>query len=213
MLNHETKPKIASKSNAGAGADRSSPRSKSHQTTADQLTQKNVESVLHLEEAIRAKANGGDKLADAITRFCGSMFFVWIHAVWYGVWIAVNMALPKDLRFDPFPFSLLTLVVSLEAIFLSTFLLISQNRQSVLDQRRAHLDLQIDLLAEQENTKMLELLEKIACKVGIDLGDDNTIKALAEAIKPEHLAKQIEKTIQRKNGNEGQRGAKKPAQG
>jgi uncharacterized membrane protein len=140
------------------------------------------------------------------------MFFVWIHAVWYGVWIVANVALPGRLRFDPFPFSLLTLVVSLEAIFLATFLLISQNRQSFLDQRRAHLDLQINLLAEQENTKMLELLEKIACKVGVDLGNDNTIQALAEAIKPEHLAKQIEKTIQRKDGREGRRETGKPVQ-
>ena len=165
--------------------------------TVEELTQANVEKVLELERATKASATLGDRLADGITRFCGSMTFVVLHVLWYGGWILANVMLPEQSRFDPFPFSFLTLVVSLEAIFLSAFILISQNRQSILSERRAHLDLQIDMLAEQENTKMIELLEKVACKVGVEVRDDEEIQALAEAVKPEHLARQIDQTIKR----------------
>ena len=72
-----------------------------------------------------------------------------------------------NLAFDPFPYTFLTLVVSLEAIFLSIFILISQNQETQLTERRKHLDLQINLLAEQENTKMLQLLIAISEKVGV----------------------------------------------
>lgn len=162
--------------------------------TAEQITQKNVEKVQALERATQAKATIGDRVAEAVARWCGSMPFVVMHVVWYGIWIMWNTT-PHKFRFDPFPFSLLTLVVSLEAIFLSVFILVAQNRQTSLSERRAHLDLQINMLAEQENRKMLELLEKIACKVGVELCEDAEVKALSEAIKPENLAQQIEKTI------------------
>ena len=85
--------------------------------------------------------------------------------MWFGSWIIFNDF--TSLAFDPFPYTFLTLVVSLEAIFLSTFILISQNHDTQLSERRNHLDLQINLLAEQENTKMLELLQAIASKVGV----------------------------------------------
>ena len=165
--------------------------------TVEELTQANVEKVLELERATSARGRAGDRLADGITRFCGSMSFVVLHVLWYGIWIGANLLLPEARRFDPFPFSFLTLVVSLEAIFLSTFILISQNRQSVINERRSHLDLQIDMLAEQENTKMLELLDKIACKIGVDPRDDEEIKAMEEAVKPDQLARQIDETIKR----------------
>ncbi|MEO8613955.1 MAG: DUF1003 domain-containing protein, partial [Luteolibacter sp.] len=93
--------------------------------------------------------------------------------------------------FDPFPFNFLTLTVSLEAIFLSTFILISENTRSRNDDRRNHLDLQINLLAEQENTKMLRLLHQIGLKVGIDC-EDELLVALEENIHPKKLMEQIE---------------------
>jgi uncharacterized membrane protein len=180
----------------GPRMKRSASKSAGQKRTVDELTQQNVEKVSALEAAMKANATKGDRVADGITRFCGSMGFVALHALWYGVWIVANLVLPEHSRFDPFPFSFLTLIVSLEAIFLSAFILVSQNRQSILSERRSHLDLQIDMLAEQENTKMLELLEKIACKVGVEPCHDQEIKAMAEAVKPEHLAQQIEQSIQ-----------------
>jgi uncharacterized membrane protein len=93
------------------------------------------------------------------------MTFVWVHIAWYSAWILVN-SLPGIHPFDPFPFTFLTFMVSLEAIFLSTFILISQNHETRLSELRNNLDLQINLLTEQENTKMLRMLERIAEKVG-----------------------------------------------
>ena len=134
-----------------------------------------------------------DRLAAGITRFCGSMAFFWVHVGWFGLWIVGNTLILEH-PWDPYPFSFLTLVVSLEAIFLSTFIMISENRQETLAERREHLDLQINLLAEQENTKMLELLEKIATKVGVDPSEDPDVKVLEQATRPEKLAEQIDQT-------------------
>jgi len=117
--------------------------------------------------------------------------FVWVHMIWFGAWVILNV-LPGIPHFDLFPFTFLTLVVSLEAIFLSTFILISQNHQTRLSERRNQLDLQINLLTEQENTKMLKLLERIAEKVGAVTNDDLTLQVL----EPEKLVEQIEKATE-----------------
>ena len=91
-----------------------------------------------------------DRLADAMTSFSGSMLFVYLHIFWFGAWLLVNTGRVGIPPFDPFPYGLLTMIVSLEAIFLSTFVLISQNRFSDEADRRSELDLQIGLLAEHE---------------------------------------------------------------
>ena len=147
---------------------------------------------MRLEEGTQADGSRFERVADAITNFCGSMGFVAFHVVWYGIWIVSNTALPPERRWDPFPFALLTLVVSLEAIFLSAFILISQKREALLSERRAELDLQVNLLSEQENTKVLELLKRIGEKVGVDLANDPDIEALEEATRPEKLLQQID---------------------
>jgi uncharacterized membrane protein len=164
-------------------------------STVHELTQKNIETVMRLEDASKNCHHWTENLANRITSFCGSVSYVLVHIVWYSAWLAWNLLAVKEARFDPFPFSLLTLIVSLEAIFLSTFILISQNQQTKLSDRRAHLDLQVNLLSEQENTKMLELLSKIAAKLGVADSGDKEIKAMSEAIQPEQLARQIEKGI------------------
>ena len=119
------------------------------------------------------------------------MTFVWVHVVWFAGWVLAN-GLPGIRHFDPFPFTSLTLVVSLEAIFLSTFILISQNHETLLSERRNQLDLQINLLTEQENTKMLRMLERIAEKVGANTYDDPSLQVLDQATNPERLVEQIE---------------------
>jgi uncharacterized membrane protein len=159
--------------------------------SAEQLTQQNVETVTRLEEAAREKRTPTDRLAEKIASFCGSMTFVWVHVVWFGAWILLNL-IPGIPHVDPFPFTFLTLIVSLEAIFLSTFILISQNLDSRISERRSHLDLQLNLLSEQENTKMIVMLHAIAAKVGADLTQDSHLKALSEETQPERLIEQIE---------------------
>jgi uncharacterized membrane protein len=121
------------------------------------------------------------------------MSFVWAHLIGFAAWIVINI-IPGVAHFDPFPFTFLTLIVSLEAIFLSTFILISQNQETRLSERRNHLDLQINLLAEQENTKKLTLLERIAKKVGARTDDDPHLQVLEQATQPERLVDQIEET-------------------
>ena len=160
-------------------------------TTGEELTRENVEAMRQLEEAQLGKRTVSDRVAAAIARFCGSMTFVWIHVVGFTGWIGYNV-MPGVHPFDPYPFTFLTLVVSLEAIFLSTFILISQNYDMRISERRNQLDLQINLLSEQENTKMLHLLAKIAKKVGANVDDDPQIRALEEATRPEALVRQIE---------------------
>lgn len=165
--------------------------------TVDDLVSQNVATIKDLEGATEKSKTPINKVADLITQFCGSMLFVWVHVAWFGVWICVNTLSAKK-TFDPFPFNFLTLMVSLEAIFLSTFILISENRQAKIDERRSHLDLQINLLAEQENTKMLHLLKAIAEKLGVDPNDDPTVAVLEKATRPDAIAKQIDKVDRKK---------------
>jgi uncharacterized membrane protein len=102
-------------------------------------------------------------------------------------------------------FHLSHLIVSLEAIFLSTFILISQNREKLVSDQRNQLDLQINLLAEQENTKMLTILERIATKVGARTDDDPHLQVLEQATRPEKLVEQIEETIKQNSQTSRQR--------
>lgn len=169
------------------------PRSKKETSqAASQLTEEtrsNIQKIAEIEESQRANRTIGEKIAEVIAAFCGSMTFVYVHVIWFGGWIVLN-TISKSTQFDPFPFTFLTLVVSLEAIFLSTFILISQNHETRLTERRNHLDLQINMLAEKESTKTLELLHLIAKKVGVESDDENT-KALLEPLEPGELVDQI----------------------
>ena len=108
--------------------------------------------------------------------------------------------MPAFTHFDPYPFTFLTLCVSLEAIFLSSFILIAQNYEMRITERRNQLDLQINLLAEQENTKMLQLLDRMARKMGLYEEDDPEIQVLEQATRPETLARQIEDAFREQTG-------------
>ena len=113
-----------------------------------------------------------DKLADRITRFAGSMGFVYLHGVWFVLWILANLGLfGAALQFDEFPFGLLTLVVSLEAIFLSTFVMISQNRQGAAAEVRSELDYQTNVKAEKEIDVVMKTLQRMADKQGVGIED------------------------------------------
>jgi uncharacterized membrane protein len=157
----------------------------------EQLTQRNIEVVRKLEEAANEQRTASDHVARMIAKFCGSMTFVWVHVIGFAAWITLNLV-PGVQHIDPFPFTFLTFVVSLEAIFLSTFILISQNQDTRISERRNHLDLQINLLSEQENTKMLAMLQAIAKKVGAEIEPDEDVTALAQETELEKVVAQIE---------------------
>jgi uncharacterized membrane protein len=163
------------------------------------LTRDNVEAMRRLEQLSIAHRSLSDQIAELVARFCGSITFVWIHAALFATWIAWN-AIPGLPHFDPYPFTFLTLCVSLEAIFLSSFILIQQNYEMRITERRNQLDLQINLLSEQENTKMLQLLDRMAKKMGLYEDDDPEIEVLEQATRPETLARQIEDAIRREYG-------------
>jgi uncharacterized membrane protein len=197
MSNHRHPPRTAGKAESYRQSE-----------TGEDVTRQNVLAMRQLEEAAMARRTGADRVAAAIARFCGQMSFVWIHVVLFAVWIAYN-TIPWFKPFDPYPFTFLTLVVSLEAIFLSTFILISQNYDMRVAERRNQLDLQINLLAEQENTKALQILERIAKKVGAHMSDDPQVRALEEATRPESLVEQIEDAYREEIGQPSKGNGKK----
>src|SRR5438034_11332220 len=152
--------------------------------------QRNVETMARLEQAGQAQVSRLDRVSDAITQFIGSLPFLMLHLVWFTGWIAWNLA-PRTHHFDPFPFNLLGVVVSCEAVILSSFILITQNRMQRLAERRSHLELQINMLAEQEATKMLEMLASIQEHLGMAAPDEEAA-ALQQATEPEKVLEQLE---------------------
>jgi uncharacterized membrane protein len=164
--------------------------------SVEELTRRNVERIQALEDAEHEQAKTADRVADGIARFAGSIIFVWVTVLMIGGWVAWNLLLPKREKIDPFPFPLLTLVLSIEAIFLSIFILMSQNRAARVSDKRSHLDLQLNLLSEQENTKMLLMLEDIGKAVGAEVRKDREVDVLVQATKPEALSRQIDNAVE-----------------
>ncbi len=146
----------------------------------------NINTIVRLEEQAREKRTSADRISDAIAHFVGSIPFVVLHVVWFGIWVALNAGIWK---FDPYPFALLCMLVSLEGVLLSTFVLIKQNRMSERADYRNHLDLQINLLAEKEVTKVLQLQRLICKRLGIDEVDsDGELQELSAVTAVDNLA-------------------------
>src|SRR6185295_12599703 len=123
------------------------------------------------------------------TTFAGSTSFIIFHIIWFAGWILINLRLIPGIRpFDPLPFSFLTLVVSLEAIFLTLLVLMSQNRMTKEADKRAHLDLQLNMLAEQEGTMILRLVKKISNHLGLEKDIEESIHPLEEETDVNQLA-------------------------
>jgi uncharacterized membrane protein len=162
---------------------------------ADVVTQ-NVATIAALEETALAQRSASERLADRISRTVGTSWFALFHIGWFGVWLLVNMGwVPVLPVFDPFPFNFLTLMVSLEAIFLSIFVLVSQNRLTRQADRRTHLDLQINLLAEQESTRTIELLERIADHLKVPLASAPNEGELAKPTNIQDVVTTLERAL------------------
>lgn len=150
--------------------------------------------------SLKAKANlkrsFSEKLADGMTSFFGSVPFLAANLVWFTIWISINLNFVPGIRpFDPFPFGLLTMVVSLEAIFLATIVLISQNRAAEVDDLREEIDLQVDMITEEELTKLMEVVSLIAKKNDIDLSNDRKLNEMLKPLEEEKIQKALEKQI------------------
>ncbi len=157
------------------------------------IIEQNIVTIVELRQEVATQRSTQERLADVITNFSGRISFVYFHIGWFGLWIAINLGIPGIPIFDPFPFGLLTMIVSLEAIFLATFVLISQNRISAEADRRADLDLQIGLLAEHELTHALKMLDAIQTKLGIDSQIDTELHDLEEDVHPEDVLQEIDR--------------------
>jgi uncharacterized membrane protein len=153
---------------------------------------RNIEVLAERRRQDAANATVQERVAEAITRFTGSMTFVYLHLALYGAWIAVNLGLvPGVPKFDP-SFVILAMEASVEAIFLSTFVLISQNRMAAADDKRADLDLQINLLTEHELTKLSRLLVRMAERLDIQDAVDSEMREVEEDVAPEAVLDAIE---------------------
>jgi uncharacterized membrane protein len=154
---------------------------------------RNVESLLRRREAEKAATRSEDRIADAISAFAGSMRFVYLHLVIYGGWIIANLGWLPVRKFDP-SFVILAMVASVEAIFISTFVMISQNRMAKAADRRADLDLQISLLAEHEITRLVKLVTGIAERMALPEAQNPELRELAKDVAPERVLDRMQAT-------------------
>jgi uncharacterized membrane protein len=148
------------------------------------VVERNIRALLARRRTEDEQASWQDRLAARITSFTGSMRFVSIHLAIYGLWIVANLPGVPLPHFDP-TYVVLAMVASVEAIFLSTFILITQNRMAAQAERRAELDLQVSLLAEHEITRLITLVTAIAERMGIDTARDPELAELAQDVAPE----------------------------
>jgi len=155
---------------------------------------RNIQEICAIELAALRARTFSQRISDVIAEHAGRMWFIAMHALWFVAWIALNLGAFGQVVFDPFPFSLLTMIVSLEAIFLSLFILMSQNRTTRHAEQRGHLDLQINLLAERENTKMLQMLQALCEKHGLHVKDAE-LEQLSERTEPQQLLKELKDNL------------------
>lgn len=157
-----------------------------------QVVDRNVRALMERRASEDRAKPRSERIADRVTRFAGSMTFVYIHLVVYGAWIVLNLGIIPRLRpWDP-TFVILAMEASVEAIFLSTFVLISQNRMAAMADKRADLDLQVSLLSEHEITRLLSLVQQIADRMGIEEARDPELEELARDVHPERVLDKIE---------------------
>lgn len=182
-----------------------SPSSPGPKSFSDVIHQ-NVAALAELRAEQEKRRTTQDRVADDITRFTGSMTFVYLHLAIIGGWVIVNLGFLGVKPFDPYPFGLLTMLGSLEAIFLSTFVLISQNRMAQADARRAELDLQINMLTEHELTQLIRLTHEIAARLGVEVRDGTPLLEAMENVRPEKVVEVIE-GVQQKASSSSEDGA------
>lgn len=160
------------------------------------VVHRNIDSLLERRQSEERNKGVQERVADAITAFTGSMTFVYIHLVLFTGWILVNIGwLPVMKPFDP-TLVILAMLASVEAIFLSTFVLISQNRMQASADRRAELNLHIDLLAEHEVTRMIELLTAIGTKLGVAESLNPELEELRQDVRPEKVLETMDRAEQ-----------------
>jgi uncharacterized membrane protein len=159
------------------------------------VVHRNIRALVEVRRREEGRKRPTDRVADAITRFAGSMWCVYGHAALFGAWLFVNGldVVPGRLKWDPYPFVMLAMFASVEAIFLSTFILISQNRMQRVADRRSELDLQIGLLTEHELTRAIHLLDAVARRLDAPRPPDPELDEIKTDVHPERVVEEIER--------------------
>ena len=158
------------------------------------VVERNIQALLAKRQAQERALGWQERLAEVVTRFTGSMLFVYLHVLVYGAWICINLGwIPVVRPFDP-TFVILAMEASVEAIFLSTFILITQNRMMALADRRADLSLQISLLAEHEVTRLVKMVTEMAQRMGVEAARDPELTELSQDVAPEKVLETLEQS-------------------
>ena len=160
---------------------------------AQNPTQRNIEAIAKLEEEALDRRTAAEHASDTIVKSIGSTPFLLLHVLLVGIWSTVNLNLVTGVKaFDPFPFSILALLLAAESVFLTIFVLISQNRMAREAERRSHLDLQVGMLAEQELTVMLQMLQNLCQHAGVDVrSSTQQVQGFSEATDVQRLASEL----------------------
>ncbi len=164
------------------------------------LFEENEEARKKVFRSIKAKADAKrtamEKMADFMTSNFGSNSFLLLNLIFFVIWVLINTNKIKFIPiFDPFPFSLMTTIVSLEAIILAIFVLISQNRTAKVDDLREETHLQLNLISEREITKLMKMIALLLEKQGMDLSQDPELKKMIRPVSEEEIEKRLEKEI------------------
>ena len=154
---------------------------------------KNVETIAKVEQQLAGQRTRKDRIGDTIARFFGRLRFIIAHAMFIAVWFVLNLGLVPGVQpFDPYPFPFLGLIVGIEFIFLTTFVLMNQNLQSRREAQWAHLNLQLAMLAEHEVTKNMQMLHLICKHLGLEHpSGDHEVKELTQATQVTNLVEEI----------------------
>jgi uncharacterized membrane protein len=165
--------------------------------------QRNVQEISKMEGDALQSRSAAERLGDFVAQKAGTVWFIGFHIVWFATWALLNSGTLAAVKpFDPLPYPFLTLIVSLEAIFLSLFILMSQNRASVHEDRRSHLDLQINLLAEHESSKTLELLKALCEHHGLACSQDPELVELIARTKPSEIVQALKSSLPADRGDQ-----------
>lgn len=183
---------------SASAAEVMSTRSRDVPSSGSKVHETNIGTVLRLEAEQDRRVPPSNRLSEAIGRFAGTNAFVALQTSCVAAWMAVNTGSLRGLPvFDPYPFPLLALVLALEAVLLTSFVLIRQNGMSLKADRRSHLDLQINLLAEKEVTKIIQLLRRISEQLGVEdeVADPET-RELSKDTEVEEVARDLRKELE-----------------
>lgn len=158
------------------------------------VLERNIRALQLRRQREESEASAEEQVAEAITRFTGSMRFVYLHLAFFGFWLLANLGWIPGVRAWDSTFVALAMIASVEAIFLSTFVLISQNRMAATADKRADLDLQVSLLAEHEITRLVTLVSGIAHRMGVKTEADADLEDITRDVAPEAVLDEIEET-------------------